>query len=451
MGNGTMKKVIGLIIGAVVVIALALNYFGESKEKTVKLLMEKETIEFWVVSDPHYFDKSLTDSGSAYQNIKQTAAGKELDYQEESWQAFIDKAIEQQPDMLIITGDLTLNGEKVSAEKLAELLKQLTDKGINAFVIPGNHDINDGWARKFVGAKQEKTEAISIVDFKEIFAENGYQNATSYDKHSLSYSVAVNPTYNFLFLDSNIYLDDNQPQTRPATGGTIRGKTMSWVKQQLEEGKQAKKKTLVFLHHNIYAHNKLLSSGFVLNNADEFKQILAEYQVPVVFSGHIHAQDIMTETVANTQLTEIVSGSFSITPQSYGVVKLSKDSFEYRKKENDVDTWAREKNITTPQVRNYQEYIKNIFMEDGKRLAYAQLIDSGMTNEAQMDIAAEFVGTVNIRFFSGNDYSSEEEVEKFKQEKGYQIIAENSKFLKEYIDSIIQDTNEEDNRLNKSF
>ncbi|MEI5989934.1 hypothetical protein A5881_001427 [Enterococcus termitis] len=446
-----MRKKIGLALLSIFIVLAAVIYSGRNKEQKEETLFKKEALEFWVISDPHYIDKSLTDSGTAYKKIKQTAAGKELDYQEESWQALIDKALEEKPDMLIITGDLTLNGEKASAEKLAGLLKRLTEKGIKTFVIPGNHDINDGWARKFVGDKQEQTEAISIADFKKIFADNGYQNATTYDKNSLSYSVAVNEQYNFLFLDSNIYPEDNQPKTRPNTGGTIRRKTMKWVEKQLDEGKQAKKKTLVFMHHNIYAHNKLLSSGFVLNNAKTVKQLLAQYQVPVVFSGHIHAQDIMTETVNDEQLTEIVSGSFSITPQGYGVVNLKGNSFNYQRKENDVASWAKGKNITTPQIRNYQEYLKEVFVEDGKRLAYAQLIDSGMTDEKQMDIAADFVGKMNVRFFSGNDYSTDEEVKKIQKESGYRIIAENSKFLKDYIDSIIQDKNEEDNSLAKEF
>ncbi|MBO0439890.1 metallophosphoesterase [Candidatus Enterococcus ikei] len=437
-----MRKKIGFILLSIIVILVAIIYFGGEKEQNEETLFKKEAIEFWVVSDPHYIDKSLTDSGLAFKKIKQTAAGKELDYQKESWQAFINKAIEQKPDMLIITGDLTLNGEKVSAEKLAELLKQLTNKGINVFVIPGNHDVNDGWARKFVEEKQEKTEAISIADFKEIFADFGYQNATNYDKHSLSYSVAVNPKYNFLFLDSNIYPEDNQPQTRPATGGTIRGKTMKWVKKQLEKAKQEKKKTLVFVHHNIYAHNKLLSSGFVLNNADDFKQVLADYQVPIVFSGHIHAQDIMTETINNQPLTEIVSSSFSIAPQGYGVVKLNGNSFDYQKQEN---------THSVSEIENYPQYIKELFIEDGKRLGYSQLIDAGLSDSKQLDIAAEFVGEVNYRFFSGNDFITDKEVEKIKTEAGYQIITENSKFLKEYIDSIIQDKNQEDNRLKQNF
>ncbi|MFD2308085.1 metallophosphoesterase [Enterococcus termitis] len=441
-----MKKVSVFLIVCVTVILGAVIYSGKDKKTIEPTLYKKAAIEFWVLSDPHYLDKSLTDSGSAFEKIKQTAAGKDLEYQEESWQAFIATAIKKKPDMIIITGDLTLNGEKISAERLADFLKQLTDKGINVFVIPGNHDVNDGWARKFVEDKQEKTEAITIADFKEIFADFGYQNATNYDKHSLSYSVAVNSTYDFLFLDSNIYPEDTEPQTRPATGGTIRGKTMTWVKEQLDASKKAQKKTLVFMHHNIYAHNQLLSNGFIINNADEFKQVLTDYQVPVVFSGHIHAQDIMTETINDEKLTEIVSSSFSITPQGYGVVKLDGQSLDYQKATNDVDAWAKETGNTTPEVQQYKTYLETLFMEDGKKLGYGQLINAGLTDEQELDIAAEFIGRMNVRFFSGNDFSTDSEVAKIKAEQGYQIIEEHSSFLKEYIDSIIQDKNEEDNR-----
>lgn len=66
-------------------------------------------------------------------------------------------------------------------------------------------------------------------------------------------------------------------------------------------------------------------------------------------------------------------------------------------------------------------------------------------------MAAEFVGQVNYRFFSGNDFSSDKQEADLKVEPGYQIIAENSRFLKEYIDSIIQDKNQSDNQFNKKL
>lgn len=439
-----MKKRIGALLVFVTIVLLLSIHFGNKQKHSEETVFKKEGIEFWVISDPHYIDKSLTDSGLAFKKIKQTAAGKELEHQKESWQALINKAIEQKPDMLIITGDLTLNGEKVSAEKLAEFLTQLTDHGIKVFVIPGNHDVNDGWARKFVGEKQEKTEAISTTDFKEIFANFGYQTATNYDKSSLSYAVAVNQQYNFLFLDSNIYPDNGQSQASPTTGGTIRGRTMKWVKEQLETAKQEKKQTLVFMHHNLYPHNQLLSTGFVLNNAEEFKQVLADYQVPIVFSGHIHAQDIMTETIGQHELTEIVSSSFSIAPQGYGVVKLNGQSFDYQKKEN-------ASTVAVSQIEDYSAYSKALFIEDGERLGYEQLIDAGLSDSKKLDVAAEFVGQVNYRFFSGNDFSSDKQEADLKVEPGYQIIAENSRFLKEYIDSIIQDKNQSDNQFKKKL
>jgi 3',5'-cyclic AMP phosphodiesterase CpdA len=441
-----MKKLLSIMGLMILAIILGVIY---AEKKDQQSLFGKSAVTFWLISDPHYIDESLTDSGAAFQAIKQTAAGKELDYQKESLQALIAKAQKEKPDMLIITGDLTLNGEKVSAEKLAELLKQLTEQGIKVFVIPGNHDINDGWARKFVGEKQEATAAISTEDFQKIFADSGYKDSSK-DPNSLSYAVSVNDTYNFLFLDTNIYPEDDQKLTRPSTGGTIREKTLTWMKNQLAESQAAKKKTLVFMHHNLYKHNELLSNGYVLNNADEVRNILAEYQVPVVFSGHIHAQDIMTETTAEQPITEIISSSFAIAPQSYGVVTLTKQAITYKKQHNDVDKWAQDKNIL-PAGMNYAKYMQKVLIEDGERLGYAQLTTAGLTDPQQLKAGAAFVGKINERFFAGNDFSTDQEVAKLKQENGYQIIAEYSPFLKDYVDSIIQDKNEPDNQWQKHF
>ncbi|MFD1901867.1 hypothetical protein GQR36_21010 [Enterococcus termitis] len=90
-----MKKVSVFLIVCVTVILGAVIYSGKDKKTIEPTLYKKAAIEFWVLSDPHYLDKSLTDSGSAFEKIKQTAAGKDLEYQEESWQAFIATAIKK--------------------------------------------------------------------------------------------------------------------------------------------------------------------------------------------------------------------------------------------------------------------------------------------------------------------------------------------------------------------
>ncbi len=137
------KKLVFLLV---IISILGIFIFQLRKSSEIKL---GEEPTFWVVSDVHLIANSLHDDGEEFQRIKQTSAGKELDYQEESIHALVDSAIKEKISGLIITGDLTLNGEKKSAEKLAELLAPLEENGIMSLVIPGNHDIHDGWARKF--------------------------------------------------------------------------------------------------------------------------------------------------------------------------------------------------------------------------------------------------------------------------------------------------------------
>lgn len=74
---------------------------------------------FYILSDTHLIADELHDNGSAFDQMRKTSAGKDLDYQELSLKAFVRKVITEKPIAVIITGDLTFNGEKVSALKLA--------------------------------------------------------------------------------------------------------------------------------------------------------------------------------------------------------------------------------------------------------------------------------------------------------------------------------------------
>ena len=73
--------------------------------------------------------------------------GRVLLYSWEILDAFIEDMKEKDPDLLLLSGDLTLNGEKASHEELAALLEELDEEGITTLVIPGNHDINNPYAK----------------------------------------------------------------------------------------------------------------------------------------------------------------------------------------------------------------------------------------------------------------------------------------------------------------
>ena len=97
--------------------------------------------------------------------------------------AFLDDMKEEDPDLLILSGDLTLDGEKASHEELAELLEGLSEAGIEVAVIPGNHDINNPDARRYTADGTEKVESITADEFRDIYADFGYVAADSRIRH----------------------------------------------------------------------------------------------------------------------------------------------------------------------------------------------------------------------------------------------------------------------------
>ena len=153
------------------------------------MLTQDKKTSFWVISDTHLIADSLHDHGQAFSQMQKTSQGKDLYYQETALSAFVRMAQKKKPAAIIVTGDVTFNGERVSAEKFAEIFKPLEETQL--LVLPGNHDIYDGWAREFRGKKQYYAGQISPRMWRNIF-KTSYKNAVSVDDKSLAYSVQLN-------------------------------------------------------------------------------------------------------------------------------------------------------------------------------------------------------------------------------------------------------------------
>ncbi|MBA5745194.1 metallophosphoesterase, partial [Escherichia coli] len=67
-----------------------------------------------VTTDVHYFAPSLTDNGKAFEKYVAAGDGKQLAYSDEITDAFLADVESKKTDVLIISGDLTNNGEKTS-------------------------------------------------------------------------------------------------------------------------------------------------------------------------------------------------------------------------------------------------------------------------------------------------------------------------------------------------
>ena len=89
--------------------------------------------------------------------------------------------LREEVDILLIPGDLTNHGERQSHLDFQKILHAIQEKGIDVFVVPGNHDVNI----------PGPTEGISKEEFAEMYAPFGYANALASDRHSLSYLYAL--------------------------------------------------------------------------------------------------------------------------------------------------------------------------------------------------------------------------------------------------------------------
>lgn len=154
--------------------------------------------KIWIITDLHYLSQDLFDDGEAFSYIEKTAAGKDLSYGKERMEALVEQVEREHPSLLLVSGDLSLNSEKQSMVELAQYFTQIEEKGTEVLVIPGNHDIASGWARDFKGNQQEVTDQVTAQQFENLFADNGYLQASSRDQASLSY--LAKPFSNVWFL-----------------------------------------------------------------------------------------------------------------------------------------------------------------------------------------------------------------------------------------------------------
>ncbi len=73
-----------------------------------------------IATDLHYLAEELSGRGVYFDRLVENADGKMTAYSEELLEAFAQQVIGQQPDALILSGDLSFNGEAQSHRRLVE-------------------------------------------------------------------------------------------------------------------------------------------------------------------------------------------------------------------------------------------------------------------------------------------------------------------------------------------
>lgn len=348
--------------------------FGQKSEPE-EVTEEHMPPQVIIASDLHILAKVLTDGGEAYQKKIAADDGKVMPYSEELIEAFLDHVIEQHPTALVLSGDLTFEGEKLSHLRLAEMLEPVQAAGIQVLVIPGNHDINNvKYAASYQGTEALEAETVTASEFAEIYGEYGYRQAVSRDEYSLSYLYPLDEKNWLMMLDTNQYDPVN------LVSGDIRPETYEWMKEQFELAEEAGAMVVPVGHHNLLQESRLYTTECVIESSSSAVWLFGEYQVPLYISGHLHAQRIrksMTEPGMPADaygIHEIVSSSLAVSPSQYGVLTWSEDGeLDYQAEQLLVSSWAERQGSENGDLLNFEEYEKNWYYQVIQNQIYKKL------------------------------------------------------------------------------
>jgi 3',5'-cyclic AMP phosphodiesterase CpdA len=274
-------------------------------------------------SDVHYFVTNLlVHDGSAFQMY--LAADRKLLLQSE---AILDQVITEvnqaQPQIVLVPGDLTKDGELIGHQAMTIKLQQLKAAGAKVFVIPGNHDINNPHARSYDGDTTTPVPSVTTAQFATLYAGFGYGDALARDPNSLSYVAEPVPGLWILAMDATH--PERSTSTEPFTGGYFDTPRLNWIISQLAAARSQGKYVIGLMHHGLLEHytgQKTLFPEYVLDDYQDVSQLFASYGMKVVFTGHYHAQDVVKASFSEGSLYDIETGSVVTYPCPYRLLTL---------------------------------------------------------------------------------------------------------------------------------
>ena len=301
----------------------------------------EQTLKIAVLSDTHYLSPDMiADTADFEEHLN---SDRKMFAQSDAFlTALLDTVKQDDPDVLLISGDLTKDGEKEGHEELAEKLEQLEQEtGVQVYITPGNHDLNNSNAMNFNTANGEAVPAgrTSQEDYKQIYADLVYNDesviatftpAEGKQGGGLSYVARPKDGFTIISIDSARYSADNTESgtDEHETSGNVSPEMEAWIVEQTQAAKQRGDTVIGLQHHGMVPHFSMepdLLPMYLVNDYERLANVYADAGMSYIFTGHMHANDIATVTTeAGNTLYDIETGSVVTYPSPARSVTLTR-------------------------------------------------------------------------------------------------------------------------------
>ncbi len=350
-----------------------------------------------VVSDIHYLAPELYQDSELFLIALKRGDGKITQCSEELMAALLAEAAALKPDALIVTGDLTLSGEKASHEKLAQWLAAIEEKGIPVWVIPGNHDINSENALIYYKYSWDSAETVTPEEFAAIYRDFMLP-AEGKEKANLSYHVQISDGLWAVLPDVSYY--------RPAAQafGLFTADHKAWMESVLIRAREAGAEAVTFTHQNLISHTKFLEEVYLMFGHETMSALARQYGVRLNLSGHMHIQHIAEEN----GLIDAATGAFCIAPHRYALVTLQDDG---------TLTYEAKALSDACLPDGFQAMSRDWFASIAREKSRGSLAESDIPADVLEDML-DYIARFNLAYFAG-EYSSDDPA--WKEDAGYRL------------------------------
>lgn len=240
-----------------------------------------------VLTDTHYYSKEIGTSGSAYETANSRSQKLLAESADVLRTCFDQIAKDKSSDIVLISGDVTNNGELNSHSEFIGMLRDLKNKGKRVYVITATHDFrNHGYSEAYNGDEKIQTPTAARDQLFDMYREFGPDEAISVHRESMSYIVQLCEGYRLFALN-----DDSNLSGKSG----FSDECFQWITERAEEARKDNQIIIAMTHHPLIAPSpiyEIIGKGDMLGDYDKRIEQLADLGIQFMFTGHTHIHNI---------------------------------------------------------------------------------------------------------------------------------------------------------------
>lgn len=328
-----------------------------------------------VLSDIHVMNPQLVKNDGTAWGKAIAKERKLLDYSHEAFDTMVEKYLADKPDMLLITGDLTKDGELASHKYVVAGLDKLRQAGINVYVIPGNHDLGTANALVYNGETTTKAEVVDATSFENLYRLYGYDSTSTRETSTLTYACEPIQGLKLIGIDSG-------------KNGILSSTTVDWVCQQAQQARDEGKRIIAMMHHPLFPHvngANLLSLSFSIKDYEHIRNRFVDAGIRLILTGHVHVSDIAKDYNAtiSDSIYDVNTGSTISYPCDYREMSLSQDFSQLTIKTGHITSLPSDNDYMNTAKTRFQDFVINYASTFINNDIYAKILAAMATIHAE--------------------------------------------------------------------